>query len=159
MTKESHSLHEGELRVQKRRQTPRELSDAVPSYIYRDMPQQHAEFFSRLSYMPLGTIDGLGRPWVSLLITQSDQDTSVGIEVFRDNRTDITAETNPFDPFVKALKQTGNNFAKNPPLIAGVGIDFTNRRRNKIAGKVTAFSTNSRGKLNLSLVSDQHLGN
>lgn len=153
-----HRSHRGELLLQKRRNTPQEVSDGIPHYINRDMPQSHADFFAGLPYLPLATLDQKGRPWVSLLVTASDDDPSLGIKQGGRNTTNVIAQTNPFDPFALALQQapaTGDE----KPLFAGVGIDFGNRRRNKIAGSVSEASIEDAGKIHLRLLSDQHLGN
>ncbi len=144
--------------LQERRHTPKELSNAIPHYIDSDMPKQHADFFTGLSYLPLATLDRQGRPWVSLLVTQSDDDPSVGIQVESRNTTLVVAETNPNDPFLRAVKQVPAS-GLGPRLFAGVGVDFTNRRRNKIAGSIRSASVEDRGKIRLKLLSDQHLGN
>lgn len=153
-----HKSHKGELLLQERRNTPRELSDAIPQYIDSDMPQQHADFFADLSYLPLATLDDRGRPWVSILVTTSGDDLSVGIKVIGGNRTDIVAETTPYDPFARALQQEPTS-ADEGRLFAGVGIDFSNRRRNKIAGSISEASVEETGKVRLRLLSNQHLGN
>ena len=154
-----HALHEGELRLQKLTQTPSELAEVIPNYINSDMPVQHAEFFPGLSYLPLGTLDNQGRPWASLLVTKSHDDPSVGIVVSGHNQTDIVAETNPFDPFVRALGEEKSPASASERLFAGVGIDFTNRRRNKLAGMIKRKSNEPTGKVSLQLLTDQHLGN
>lgn len=153
-----HKSHRGELLLQKRRNTPRELSDSIPQYINGDMPQQHADFFSGLTYLPLATLDSRGRPWMSLLVTTSDDDPSIGINVKSGNRMDIFAETNPYDPFARALIQKQVS-ANEERLFAGVGVDFSNRRRNKIAGSIRQASVEDKGKVRLRLFSNQHLGN
>ncbi len=153
-----HKSHRGELALQARRHTPQELRDAIPHYIDSDMPQQHADFFAGLSYVPLATLDGQGRPWVSLLITQSDLDPSVGIQIESQNAMQVVAETNPFDPFVRAMRQNCTEVAE-ARLFAGVGLDFSNRRRNKIAGSIKDVAVEGAGKIRLKLSSDQHLGN
>ena len=153
-----HKSHRGELMLQERRHTPKELSDAIPHYIDSDMPKQHADFFTGLTYLPLATLDRQGRPWVSLLVTQSDNDPSIGIQVAGRNTTHIVAETNPNDPFLRAVDQDPASRLE-ARLFAGVGIDFANRRRNKIAGSIRAASVEGGGKIRLQLLSDQHLGN
>lgn len=156
---QTHKSHRGELLLQERRNTPRELRDAIPQYIDSNMPQQHADFFAGLSYLPLATLDNRGRPWVSLLVTTSDEDPSIGINVMGGNRTDIVAEISSYDPFRRSLQQEQVP-ADNPRLFAGVGIDFSNRRRNKIAGSISQTSIDDKtGKVGLRLLSDQHLGN
>ena len=156
---EKHVLHEGELLLQKLRHTPRELADTIPNYIHSDMPLQHAEFFPGLSYLPLGTLDNQGRPWASLLVTQSKDDPSLGINVSGHNQTDIVAETNPHDPFARALGAEQTSASASARLFAGVGVDFTNRRRNKLAGQIKPISIEPTGKISLQLLTDQHLGN
>ncbi|WP_299669440.1 pyridoxamine 5'-phosphate oxidase family protein [uncultured Ruegeria sp.] len=153
-----HKSHKGELLLQERRNTPKELIDSIPQYIHAEMPQQHAEFFADLSYLPLATLDRHDRPWVSILVTRSENDPSIGIKVSADNRMDVVAETNPYDPFVRSLTQEREP-DNEMRLFAGVGIDFNNRRRNKIAGAIGASSVEEVGKISLRLVSDQHLGN
>ncbi|MDW3182592.1 pyridoxamine 5'-phosphate oxidase family protein [Roseobacter sp.] len=153
-----HKSHKGELLLQKRRKTPKELIDSIPRYIDSEMPQQHADFFAGLSYLPLATLDRDGRPWVSLLVTQSESDPSVGIKISGHNAMDVFAESNPYDPFARALKQDPMS-GREQRLFAGVGVDFRNRRRNKIAGEIRSASVEETGKINLQLASDQHLGN
>ena len=156
---QKHALHEGELRLQKLRHVPSELADVIPKYINGDMPVQHAEFFPGLSYLPLGTLDNQGRPWASLLVTKSNDDPTLGIVVSSHNQTDIVAETNPHDPFVRALGEEQTSPSSDKRLFAGVGIDFTNRRRNKLAGLIKPISIGNAGKISLQLLTDQHLGN
>ncbi|MEP2678129.1 pyridoxamine 5'-phosphate oxidase family protein [Tateyamaria sp.] len=155
---QTHKSHKGELRLQDRRNTPQNLIDAIPQYITSDMPQQHADFFAGLSYLPLATLDDRGRPWVSLLVTTSGDDPSIGIKVVGENVTDIVAQTSPHDPFARVLQQEPASADKGR-LFAGVGIDFSNRRRNKIAGSIGETRVEDTGKLHLRLLSDQHLGN
>ena len=159
MMTQKHALHAGELRLQKLRHTPSELADVIPNYIRGDMPQQHAEFFPGLAYLPLGALDNQGRPWASLLVTKSGDDPSVGITVSGHNQTDVVAETNPHDPFVRALGDEQAPHSSNKRLFAGVGIDYTNRRRNKLAGQIEAVSLAGTRKIHLRLLTDQHLGN
>ncbi|QFT74840.1 pyridoxamine 5'-phosphate oxidase family protein [Ruegeria sp. THAF33] len=153
-----HLSHKGELLLQERRNTPKELRAAIPQYISSDMPQQHADFFAGLPYLPLATLDQQGRPWVSLLVTASEDDPTLGIKQGGRNTTDVVAETSPFDPFARAFQQSAMP-ADQRRLFAGVGIDFRNRRRNKIAGAIGVASVEDSGKLRLRLISDQHLGN
>ena len=156
--KRSHALHHGEKIVQQRRHTPEELARAIPDYIHSELPQQHAEFYPGLSYLPLGTLDDQGRPWVSVLVTKSEDDPSVGIEVSESNGLDLTVEISPDDPFYRALKQASTDASNPKPLFAGVGVDFTNRRRNKLAGNIDSINFGDGGKLSLHLQSNEHLG-
>lgn len=154
-----HPWHSGEALIQERRGTPENIILSVPDYIEKDMPQQHSEFFAGLSYLPLATLDELGRPWASVLVTTSASDPSVGITTSGRNQTDIVAEVNPYDPFVRALGSDQKPSGEDRRLFAGVGVDFTNRRRNKMAGSIDSISLDTAGKIGLRLLSDQHLGN
>lgn len=154
-----HPWHKGEALVQERRGTPSDIVLSVPDYIEKDMPQQHAEFFAGLPYLPLATLDKQGRPWVSVLVTTSLTDPSIGITTSGRNQTDVVAEVSPYDPFVRALGPDQTLSGDNRRLFAGVGIDFTNRRRNKMAGVIEPTSLDAVGKIGLRMISDQHLGN
>lgn len=154
-----YRLHQGELRLHERLGVPSRTKIAMPQFIIPDMPAQYADFFTHLPYLPLATLDDRGRPWATLLVTTSRDDPSVGIKISEGSRTDIVAEANPYDPFTRALKAREMSAPDERSLFAGVGIDFTNRRRNKLAGTVKLTSIDPTGKVGLTLNSDQHLGN
>ena len=152
-------LHAGERYVQEQMHTPRELADQIPGYIQANMPLSYADFFAGLPYIALASLDDRGRPWVSLLVTQSSVDPAVGIRVQPQNQTQIEAEVNPHDPFARAVQQSAANANRANALFAGVGVDFSNRARIKIAGSVESAASSGANRLSLRLDSDQHLGN
>ena len=154
-----HRVHDGERYVQSRRNSPAQLAEELPRYIERDMPRQHSDFYQNLPYISLGTLDGKGRPWASLLVTRSATEDAVGIALTAANELGLVSLTSQQDPFVRALVQHHASSPDDHMLFAGVGVDFTNRRRNKIAGRVRSFDTGTPGYLKLQLSSDQHLGN
>lgn len=154
-----HKLHEGELSLQRRQGTPSEVTSSLPNYIDRNMPEQHADFFSNLDYLPLATLDQMGRPWVSILVTHSDNNPALGIRVSGHNQISVTAETSSHDPLLSALNRKGSTSPDETQLFAGVGVDFRNRRRNKMAGSIDQVSIGRWGNVHLELTSDQHLGN
>lgn len=158
-TQRLHTQHQGEISVQKKRLTPYQLTQQIPQYIQTNMPQQHAEFYAGLPYLPLATLDEQGRPWVSILVTQSDIDDSIGITVSAKNTVNLLAQLSPHDPFFRAIKLNSQAVTDKPSLFAGVGIDFSNRRRNKLAGNIDSHHIDDSGKLHLTLISDEHLGN
>ncbi len=60
-------FHEGECAAQERVGV-REKMRAVGQHAIRDfMPDQHREFFTRLPFVIVGTVDGQGQPWASVL--------------------------------------------------------------------------------------------
>ena len=155
----SHTLHRGEKSIQSLRGTPGELTESITSYIDSDMSKQQAEFFANLSYLPLATLDKKGRPWASILVTQSEQEPAVGIRVSWQNEISIVSKINPYDPFVRALFQTTISKSGTNERFAGVGIDFSNRRRNKLAGVIKHADFDLSAMLSLCLQSNEHLGN
>ena len=148
MTKErSHAQHHGERRVQLRRHAPAELARVIPDYIHTEMPQQHAEFFAGLDYLPLATLDHRGRPWASILVTQSPSDPAIGIKVNATGGLQINSRVSLLDPFVRALVDARNDGSSAGRLFAGVGVDFSNRRRNKLAGTIHSAKLQENGQL------------
>ena len=111
------------------------------------MPQQHAYFFSKLPYLPLGVLDKHGRPWASILVTSSSEDPSIGIYHSGPSELKVSASMRVDDPLYKSLSETDHK------LFAGVGIDFENRQRNKLAGTILATKLASSGKIDLHLKS------
>ncbi|MGL6314105.1 hypothetical protein [Vibrio sp. WXL103] len=158
-SRKNHALHSGELSVQKRHNTPEELTMRIPDFVEADMPAEHANFYSELPYLPLATLDVNGRPWVNLLVTQAQGDASIGVKVTGQNRLSVVAEAVADDPFIRSLRQTQLASARESALFAGVGIDFSNRRRNKFSGRINSVELEPSGRIGLNLSSDQHLGN
>ncbi len=154
-----YSQHQGAMYLHEQRNTPGDLVEFISTYIMSDMPLQHADFFNGLSYLPLATLDEQGRPWASLLVTQSHDDQSVGIRIVGQNKLTLCSRLNKYDPFLSAILETKVTTPDNDTLFAGVGIDFSNRRRNKLAGLIDKASINDDGYLNLTLNSNEHLGN
>ena len=154
-----HVLHPGELRIQRRMNTPIELTDAVPHYIHSSMPQQHADFYTGLPYLALATMDNDGRPWATLLVTKSADDPLVGTKLVGRDQLHILSLNGMFDPFYRALEGSNNRLSDDDVLFAGVGVDYSNRRRNKLAGKISTFRAQSDERMQLCLHTDQHLGN
>ncbi len=81
--------------------------------------------FSNLRYFVLGTMDSLGRPWASLVTGEQGF-----IRAVSQSHLAIVTELSEGDPLLENLSR-GYTVAEGSRLIAGLGIDFTNRRRNK----------------------------
>jgi ferredoxin-NADP reductase len=112
---------DGELFVQKMRGAPPEMPSILAQMISPTMPEQHSTFFAGLSYITIGALDLEGRPWVSLLCSPI-------VTTISPNKLKICAKVAQGDPFSLA--------ASTSHCFAGVGVDFTNRRRNKLAGVI-----------------------
>ena len=81
--------------------------------------------FSNLRYFVLGTMDSLGRPWASLVTGEQGF-----IRAVSQSYLAMVTELSEGDPLLENLSR-GYTVAEGSRLIAGLGIDFTNRRRNK----------------------------
>ncbi len=147
----AHYQHEGELYVQKRRHAPSDTHTAVSRMIDDDMPDQHSEFFTHLSYFGISTIDADGRPWATIIVGSP----ITLIHAVSKMQLDVSAVLPEGDPFFSSVISTVNATCR---YFAGVGVDFSNRRRNKVAGFITASEVVG-NTLNLSLITNESLGN
>jgi hypothetical protein len=82
-------------------------------------------FFSNLRYFVLATMDSFGRPWASLVTGEQGF-----IRAVSQNHLAMVTELSEGDPLLENLSR-GYVVSEERRLIAGLGIDFTNRRRNK----------------------------
>jgi predicted pyridoxine 5'-phosphate oxidase superfamily flavin-nucleotide-binding protein len=128
--------HPGELAIQRKLG----FASAVTgdwSRISDFMPEQHRVFHtSNLPFIPITTIDEDGRPWASIVAGSTGD---IGFVKSPDSRT-LSIKTRLWDgdPLLdtaKARIEHGRSKA-NPErfLTAGLGIEFSTRRRNKFAG-------------------------
>ena len=113
-------------------------------------PADHRAFYHQLAFLPLATLDDRGRPWISVT-TASD-----GRRGFCSSTWDPTRWDVPEDPKletelnVKAWFPVGDPARDNlvrgmslgsRRLVAGVGLELLNRRRNKFAGHISSVKT------------------
>ena len=89
------------------------------------MPPQHMFFFGNLAYFAVGTLDERGRPWASILTGEGGF-----IRPLNQNHLAMVTEVSVGDPVLENLSR-GYTLAEGSRLLAGLGINFTNRRRNK----------------------------
>ncbi|CAF2139880.1 unnamed protein product [Rotaria magnacalcarata] len=144
-----HYQHEGELFVQKRRHVHPHTHTIASQMIEDDMPSQHSEFFTHLSYFAVSTIDADGRPWATIIVGSP----TTLIFAVSEMQLDISAVLPEGDPFLSSVVSTMN---ASPRYFAGVGVDFSNRRRNKVAGFI-ATSDVADNTLNMSLITNENL--
>ncbi|KAI8892234.1 hypothetical protein BC833DRAFT_626026 [Globomyces pollinis-pini] len=149
-----YSWHEGEIALQNTTTAPRDALDRMAQYVRSSMPLQHQEFFSALPYGVFGTLDPHGRPWATILAGPSGFFKSTD-----ENHLEIDTMVANDDPWVLNLESSERH---DLGLVAGVGVDFSNRRRNKLAGKFLKSSFSSVESMKRSIVSietTQSLGN
>ena len=123
------------------RQVRSELGyDKVPSTallftsISEDLPEEHSEFHStRLPFLPVVTLDEEGRPWGSVLTTKTGQTGFIRYPGYNRQTLIIEADLWNGDPLQNATSFQGK---MGSMLIAGIGVDLSTRRRNKLAGSV-----------------------
>ncbi|MBC7793334.1 MAG: pyridoxamine 5'-phosphate oxidase family protein [Clostridia bacterium] len=148
--RKSHRQHEGELRLQARRHAPAQMSAMIGGAIHDAMSREHAAYYGRLRYLPLGVADERGRLWATVLC--NPETTAESSELLR-----VRARVNPSDPFVQAVCSPLRGI---PPVsqFAGVAIDFTTRARIKLAGSVDVATLEGE-TLTLTLRANEHMGN
>lgn len=79
----------------------------------------------KLTLFVVGTLDDRGRPWASILTGEPGF-----IRPLSQNHLAVVTEVSNGDPILENLSH-GHTVIDGERLIAGLGIDLTNRRRNK----------------------------
>jgi uncharacterized protein len=82
-------------------------------------------FFTRLQYFTIATLDSKCRPWASILTGKRGF-----IRPLNENHLAIATELSEGDPVFETLKD-GWTVAEGARIVAGLGIDLTNRKRDK----------------------------
>jgi predicted pyridoxine 5'-phosphate oxidase superfamily flavin-nucleotide-binding protein len=117
-------FHAGEQALQAR-VGRRDTSERAGRLMFRDfMPDEHREFFAALPLVFVGSLDGAGRPWASVLFGAPGFLSSPDATTLR-----IAARPAPGDPLAR-------NLSPGVPL-GLLGIEFQTRRRNRMNGTVT----------------------
>ncbi|PWZ01421.1 hypothetical protein BCV70DRAFT_198854 [Testicularia cyperi] len=142
----NHEWHAGELYVQSRLG----FKDAVAGAhsIFRpQLTSQHQSFHTSLDVLPVCTLDAHGRPWGSFLASKDGQSRFIQSSSFN-NLVATNLGLHPSHPLTDSLargvkvgmngmvldKDSDSHQGPALRLIAGVGVMFDNRRRNKFAG-------------------------
>lgn len=139
MTAALQGWHPGEVAVQRRLG----FADAVShrwQIVGKYMPEQHRLFYaSNLNFIPVTTIDEHGRAWASIMAGPAGD---IGfVESPTQQTLSITARLWDGDPLLDtaaAWLRNMSSAAGNSErfLTAGLGIEFSTRRRNKFAGRI-----------------------
>ncbi|KAJ3523199.1 hypothetical protein NMY22_g11545 [Coprinellus aureogranulatus] len=130
--------HPGEIRMQRKLgydQAPG--LDQMWRYIYSEMTDQQRIFHtSNLHFLPVVTLDKKGRPWSSVL---TGSDGQIGwiksVKPTKSSRLEMKPRVTVGDPFwdnVDPFREEGSDGV----LFAGIGVEVSTRRRNKLAGKI-----------------------
>lgn len=123
-TSDTEAFHAGEQAMQLLAGSRKRMAEIGGRVIRDFMPDQHRELFEKLPYFIIGSLDGSGRPWASLVAGPP------GFVQTPDART-LTVATRPAagDPLAGSL-------AAGAPL-GMLGIELHTRRRNRMNGRVT----------------------
>lgn len=126
-----HGWHRGERAIQEKLGFAEAVTMAY-TLIKGEMPDQHREFHTtRLPFIPVVTLDAQGRPWTSIFAGHSGEPGFASSPT--PSRLDMDIRVWNGDPFLENAKL----FDGKRMLIAGIGIEFSTRRRNKFAGYIT----------------------
>ena len=138
--------HPGELIIQEKLGFADAVKDSWKN-VGDFMPEQHRIFHtSNLPFIPVTTVDDEGRPWAAIVAGTTGE---IGFVQSPDPETlSINAHLWDGDPLLDTLKTLtglGDNLATAPErlLLAGLGIEFSTRRRNKFAGAVKSVKSRS----------------
>ncbi|KAF7357898.1 putative PNPOx domain-containing protein [Mycena venus] len=124
-------------------------------HISGDLPGEHAQFHStRLSFLPVTTLDDTGRPWGSILAGKDGEPGFIHTPRYSTLRVD--AKLWEGDPLVQNSKLYER--ADQTMLVAGIGIELGTRRRNKFAGFVSQLNQ-AEGGMKLDFQVNEAIGN
>jgi predicted pyridoxine 5'-phosphate oxidase superfamily flavin-nucleotide-binding protein len=137
----SSPFHAGELQAQDRMGVREKIGRVAGRRVRDHMPDQHRDFYAALPFVLLGTVDGLGRPWASIVAGRP------GFMSTPDPRSlEIAAGPLFGDPLAKNLKPGAD--------IGLLGLQPETRRRNRLSGRVRAA-----GPAGISIEVTQAFGN
>ncbi len=115
-------FHAGEQKLQQRLGT-REKMAGIGQRVIRDyMPEQHRTFFTQLRILLLGAVDQLGQPWALLLTGPTGFITSPAPQTLQIHSPNLAG------PHPGGLSLTVGS------RVGLLGLDFSNRRRNRANG-------------------------
>ncbi|PSN17550.1 flavin-nucleotide-binding protein [filamentous cyanobacterium CCP5] len=120
-------FHRGERAIQERLGALEQMDDFGRRIIREFLPEQHRQFYAQLSYFLVGTVDGAGNPWASILVGKPGFITTPN-----DRTLHIAAQPLSGDPLAETL-QVGRD-------IGFLGIELHTRRRNRVNGVVSAIT-------------------
>lgn len=121
-------FHAGELAIQAKLGIQDRIDIQGRRIIREYLTKQHQEFFAQLSYVIVGTVDKFGNPWTSILTGKPGFIAAEAVCKIK-----ITAKPLFGDPLA-------NNITTDID-IGLLGIDLSNRRRNRVNGIVSDITS------------------
>ena len=120
-------FHQGEREIQTRLGVREQVEEIGQRFIRGYMPDEHRAFYAQLPLLLIGSIDKAGRPWASVL---------VGRPGFLHSPVPDRLKINTRLIYGDPLK---DNLSIGPQ-VGVLGIEYESRRRNRMAGKLTAIN-------------------
>lgn len=161
MTTALQGWHPGELLVQQKLGYDQAVSERW-RLTENFMREQHRIFHSsNLHFIPITTIDSQGRPWASILSGATGE---IGFVTCPDPNTMLVSiRLWEGDPMLETLRDWMNPKKRRAAsaerfLVAGVGIEYTTRRRNKFAGSIKVVKQLSELDYEVTLYVNEALG-
>ncbi len=123
------NFHKHEMRLQNQMGMREKIDMLTERLLHDEMPDQHRQFYAGLEYIFLGTVGEDGNPYASMLTG------STGFVSSADAKTlTITKPAHDRNPAFASL-------AVGSP-VSVLGIDLSNRRRNRMHGKISRIDQN-----------------
>ncbi len=120
-------FHRGERDIQTRLGVREQIEDIGQRFIRDYMPDEHRAFYKQLPFLLIGSLDNAGRPWASVLV----------------GRPGFIHSPTPDKLHINTQLIYGDPLKDNLSLgtqVGMLGIEYENRRRNRMTGKLTAIS-------------------
>jgi uncharacterized protein len=122
-------FHAGEQAIQSRLGIRQQIEQQGRRIIRDYLSEQHRQFFAKLPYLIVGTVDSSGSPWASILVGPP------GFLATPDAQTlEVNGKPRLGDPLATILTRDVE--------IGILGIELHSRRRNRLNGTVTAMGVN-----------------
>lgn len=123
-------FHEGEREIQMRLGIRDKMETFGRRTIRDHLPDQHRNFYVKLPFVLIGSVDDQGRPWASIVAGRP------GFMASPDpNTLHVAARPLYGDPLLTTIRAGGN--------IGLLGIEPSTRRRNRLSGRVSELRADS----------------
>ncbi|KAK7001291.1 putative PNPOx domain-containing protein [Favolaschia claudopus] len=150
--------HRGENEIHRKLNT---IDDFTVARLYLsidgDLPGDHAHFHcNNLPFLPVTTLDESGRPWGSIL---AGKEGKPGFITRGSRYSTLRIDASLWDG--EPLLENSKLFKKQDQtmLLAGIGIEFGTRRRNKFAGIVSQLNQEDERRMQLDVSVNEAIGN
>lgn len=128
-TRRESPFHEGERALQVRAGVQGQVDTQGRRMIRQYLIEQHRQFFARLPYVFIGSVDSAGALWTSILIG------TPGFLSTPDEHTlRVTSQSLPGDPLARLLSLGQDVLGWD---VGVLGIELNTRRRNRINGTIS----------------------